>query len=72
MCVFGLLLMNVISGVGYDVVYFVCVVLIVMIFVLCKDGISYNEIEDVDLVYLEVGCNVLLYVMLGVVGIVGG
>ena len=35
-----------VSGVGYDVVYTVCLAPSSMIFIPCKDGISYNEIED--------------------------
>lgn len=68
--VLGYKIMDVVFGVGYDVIYVVCFVLVGMIFVFCKDGVFYNEIEDVCFEYLEVGCNVLLQVMLVSVGVV--
>lgn len=51
MVVVGYLYLEMCSGVGYDVVNLLYVVLFVMVFVLCKVGFSYNEVEDVDLVY---------------------
>lgn len=63
-CLFGLLYMDIVFGVGYDVCYVVCVVLIGMIFVLCVDGLSYNEVEVIMFEWVMVGVDVLLCVVL--------
>lgn len=54
----------IVSGVGYDVIYIVKYCLMVMIFILCVNGLSYNEVEDVLFEDVMCGVDVLLYVML--------
>lgn len=52
----GLFYEEMFFGVGYDLVYVFKVVLIFMIFILCENGISYNEVENVILEDIIVGC----------------
>lgn len=68
--VFGYMYEWIVSGVGYDVILFVCCFLIVMVFILCVDGLLYNEVEDVLFDDVMCGMNVLFYVVLVWVGIV--
>ena len=56
--------MPAVSGAGHDAVYMAKLAPSGMIFIPCKDGISYNEIEDAKPEHIEAGCNVLLHAML--------
>lgn len=67
-----MLQMDIVSGVGYDVIFFVEFGLVGMIFVFCENGISYNEIENVSFDDLVVGCVVLLWVMFKVFEVIVG
>ncbi|RST48235.1 M20/M25/M40 family metallo-hydrolase [Variovorax sp. MHTC-1] len=56
--------MDVVSRGGHDAVYLAGQLLVAMICVPSKDGISHNEIEDAKPEHLAAGCNVLLDAML--------
>ncbi len=60
----GLSHMPVVSGAGHDAVYAAKLAPTAMIFIPCKDGISYNEIEDALPEHISAGANVLLQALL--------
>ena len=56
--------MPAVSGAGHDAIYVARLAPAGMIFIPCKDGISHNEIEDVQPEHVTAGANVLLHVVL--------
>lgn len=60
----GAAAMNIVSGAGHDAVYLSKVAPTAMIFIPCEDGLSHNELENVEPEHLIIGCNVLLQAVL--------
>lgn len=56
--------MDMMSGAGHDAKYLAQVCPSAMIFILCKDGISHNEIEDATPEDVAAGGDVLLQAIL--------
>ena len=53
-----------VSGAGHDAVYVSKVAPTSMIFIPCKDGLSHNELESIELEHAVDGTNVLLHAVL--------
>ena len=56
--------MEIVSGAGHYACQMSHVVPTGMIFILCKDDISHNEIESAEPEHISAGANVLLHAML--------
>lgn len=63
---------DIVSGAGHDACYLAEVAPTGMIFIPCIDGISHNEVEDVDPEWVTAGGNVLLRAVLEKAGYAGG
>jgi len=68
---FGLSIIDIVSGARHDADYVARHAPTAMIFVPCKDGISHNEIEDARPEHLTAGASVLLHAMLEQAGVAG-
>jgi N-carbamoyl-L-amino-acid hydrolase len=55
---------EIVSGAGHDACYFSRVAPTSMVFILCVDGISHNEVEDVKPEWITAGANVVLSAIL--------
>lgn len=55
--------MPAVSGAGHDAIYLARLAPAGMIFIPCRDGISHNEIEDVEPQHVTAGANVLCQVV---------
>ncbi|MCP4359462.1 MAG: M20 family metallo-hydrolase, partial [Chloroflexi bacterium] len=62
----GVSAMRMISGAGHDAVYVSRVAPTSMIFIPCEDGLSHNELENVQKEDVVAGANVLLQAMLAI------
>jgi N-carbamoyl-L-amino-acid hydrolase len=60
--------MEMISGAGHDACNISAVAPISMIFIPCRDGLSHNEAEAIELSQAEAGANILLHAMLDSAG----
>ncbi|MBN8221432.1 MAG: hydantoinase/carbamoylase family amidase, partial [Spirochaetes bacterium] len=58
--------MEIVSGAAHDACYIAEIAPTGMIFIPCDDGISHNEIENIESGQALQGCNVLLHAMLQV------
>ncbi|MBX3723032.1 MAG: Zn-dependent hydrolase [Turneriella sp.] len=63
---FGYSSMEIVSGAAHDACYIAEIAPTGMIFIPCDDGISHNEIENIEPGQALQGCNVLLHAMLQV------
>lgn len=61
---FGYSSMEIVSGAAHDACYIAEIAPTGMIFIPCDDGISHNEIENIEPGQALQGCNVLLHAML--------
>ncbi|TNE38945.1 MAG: Zn-dependent hydrolase [Alphaproteobacteria bacterium] len=59
---------DMVSGAGHDACYLAEVAPASMIFIPCIDGISHNEVEDVEPEWVHAGANVLLHAILDKAG----
>ena len=64
----GLSAREIVSGAGHDAIYVAQHVPTAMIFTPCRDGLSHNEAEHIEPEQAEVGCQVLLEVVLARAG----
>ena len=55
---------RIVSGAGHDACNLAAVAPTSMIFIPCEDGISHNELENIEAGHSEAGANVLLLAML--------
>lgn len=64
----GLPSKKMVSGAGHDSVYLARVMPVGMIFIPCRDGLSHNELEHIEVEHATAGANVLLHAALELAG----
>ena len=61
--------MEIVSGAAHDACYIADIAPTGMIFIPCENGISHNEVENIEPEQAEAGCNVLLHAMISRAGL---